>query len=61
MCFAPLMWLQSLVRDVERRRLLYDMDRSIAALRGAQDGNDDIELVRLTGCYHNLLRMRSEV
>ena len=48
-------WLESLVRATEQRRVLFDLDLSIVGLRGeAQDGAD---LVRLTGCYHNLLRM----
>jgi len=38
-----------------RRRLLYELDMSILALR-ARHG-ESAELARLTGCYHNLMRM----
>jgi PKHD-type hydroxylase len=52
---ACFFWIESMVRNDEQRRLLYDMDRAIMALRAAH--GDDDEVVRLTGCYHNLLRM----
>lgn len=52
-------WLQSMVRDNGRRGLLYDMDVSIQQL-GARDPTDPA-VVRLTGAYHNLLRMWAEV
>ena len=51
-CFT---WIESMVRDDAQRRLLFDLDASVSALR-AQHGDTD-EVVRLTGCYHNLLRM----
>jgi PKHD-type hydroxylase len=56
---ASFFWVQSMVRSTEQRRLLYEMDMSITALR-QQHGETD-EAVRLTGCYHNLLRMWGEV
>jgi|ERR1700733_2894353 PKHD-type hydroxylase len=51
---AAFFWIQSMVRDERARTLLYEMDTSIRDLtaRGADAGN----LLRLTGCYHNLLR-----
>jgi PKHD-type hydroxylase len=51
---AAFFWIQSMVRDERSRTLLYDMDTSIRDLtvRGA----DPESLLRLTGCYHNLLR-----
>ena len=51
---AAFFWIQSMVRDEGSRTLLYDMDTSIRDLtiRGADAGS----LLRLTGCYHNLLR-----
>lgn len=52
---ASFFWLESMVRDAGRRRLLFDMDMAILDLR--QSGGDSDAVVRLTGCYHNLLRM----
>ncbi|KAF1047954.1 Fe2+-dependent dioxygenase [Xylophilus sp.] len=51
-------WLQSLVRDTERRRLLFELDQTIQQLR-ARLGETE-ETVALTGQYHNLLRMWSD-
>ncbi len=52
-------WIQSLVRDVGCRTLLFEMDGAIRDLvRSAQD-NDPV--IRLTSCYHNLLRRWAEV
>lgn len=48
-------WLQSLVREDERRRLLFEMDQSIVAMR--QVHGDSAAVVKVTSCYHNLLRM----
>jgi PKHD-type hydroxylase len=59
-----------MVRRDDQRRLLYEMDMAITALRrkdlersGVRDGSpaESPEAVRLTGCYHNLLRMWAEV
>jgi PKHD-type hydroxylase len=56
---ASFFWIESMVREDERRRLLFDLDMAILSLREA--GGDTPEAVRLTGCYHNLLRMWAEV
>jgi PKHD-type hydroxylase len=48
-------WIESMVREPERRRLLYEMDMAICALREAQGESESA--IRLTSCYHNLLRM----
>ncbi|QDL54179.1 Fe2+-dependent dioxygenase [Rhodoferax aquaticus] len=48
-------WIESMVRHDAQRRLLYDMDMAILALR--QKGGDTAEVLQLTGVYHNLLRM----
>ncbi|MDX5336693.1 MAG: Fe2+-dependent dioxygenase [Marinobacter sp.] len=53
------MFMQSLVRDTEKRRLLYEMDNSLRRLRAAQ-GEGHSDLVQLTGTYNNLIRMWSE-
>jgi PKHD-type hydroxylase len=52
---ASFFWIESMVRDDAQRRLLIDLDMSILTLRGS-DG-DTPPVVKLTGCYHNLLRM----
>ena len=51
---ACFLWLESMVRDAGQRRLLYEMDMALLALR--QDIGDTDPVVRLTGSYHNLLR-----
>lgn len=52
---ACFFWLESLVRETERRRLLFEMDMAILELRTTH--GDTRPAVNLTGCYHNLLRM----
>ena len=52
---ACFFWVESMVRELERRELLFQLDMAILDLR-TQHGDGD-ETVRLTGCYHNLLRM----
>lgn len=53
------LFMQSLVKDTECRRHLHEMDLSLIALR-ERYGEDDQDLVRLTGLYNNLLRRWSE-
>ena len=52
---ASFFWIESMVRSDEQRRLLFEMDRQLVALRSAH--GEIAEAVALTGCYHNLLRM----
>jgi len=54
-CF---MFIQSLVRSPEQRRLLHDMDMALLQLRQAH--GDSAPVVQLTGTYHNLLRQWAE-
>ena len=56
---AAVFWLQSMVKDMGERALLFDMDQSIQHL--APGHPDDPALLRLTACYHNLLRRWAEV
>jgi len=56
---AAFFWIQSMIRDDGDRRLLFDLDTSICEL--GQVGGPDESLVRLTACYHNLLRRWGEV
>ncbi|HOB45164.1 MAG TPA: Fe2+-dependent dioxygenase [Zoogloea sp.] len=55
---ACFLWLESMVRDAGQRRLLYEMDMALLALR--RDIGDTAPVVRLTGTYHNLLRQWAE-
>ncbi len=56
---ASFFWVESMIRNDDQRRLLFDMDLSIMTLRQAH--GDTPAVVRLTGCYHNLMRMWSDV
>jgi len=56
---ACYMFMQSVVKDTECRRHLYEMDRSLMALRH-KHGEEDPDLIRLTGLYNNLLRRWTE-
>jgi PKHD-type hydroxylase len=51
---AAFFWIQSMVRDDGARALLYELDLSIRDL--TSHGADARSLLRLTGCYHNLIR-----
>ena len=55
---ACFLWVQSMVRSDEQRRLLFDMDMALLALR--QQHGETPETTQLTGSYHNLLRMWAE-
>jgi len=57
---ASFFWLQSMIRDTHARSLIYDLDNSIQAFV-ERLGRDDPETVRLTGIYHNLIRLWSEM
>ncbi len=57
---ASFFWIQSMVRDLGQRSLLFDLDKSVQNLV-AKNGNDDVDVVRLTGLYHNLLRRWADV
>lgn len=48
-----------MVREAEKRRILFEMDTAITHLRETQADRD--ATVQLTGTYHNLLRMWAEV
>jgi PKHD-type hydroxylase len=52
---ASFFWIESMVRDGEARRALFEMDQAIQSL-GGRVGQGDAAVVQLTGVYHNLLR-----
>ena len=56
---ASFLWAQSMVRDDWKRSMLFELDTHIQALR-AEHGDGEA-IVGITGHYHNLLRMWSEV
>jgi PKHD-type hydroxylase len=59
---ASFFWIESMIRRDDQRRLLYDMDMAILSLRQKNKQTiDSTEVIRLTGCYHNLLRMWCDV
>jgi len=52
-------WLQSLIRDDQRRSMMFDMDVAIQRLASDHPGHPSA--LSLTGVYHNLLRQWAEL
>ncbi|MFA5963402.1 MAG: Fe2+-dependent dioxygenase [Sphingomonas sp.] len=52
---ASFFWIQSMVRNTEARRILFELDSAVQSVAGT-NGHDDPAAVKLTGIYHNLLR-----
>jgi len=52
-------WVQSMVRDMTHRSLLFQLDASIQGLRARAP--DSPEIVPLAGTYHNLLRLWADI
>jgi PKHD-type hydroxylase len=57
---ASFFWIQSMIRDDARRRVLFDLDVAVQRL-AAELGQRHASVVALTGTYHNLLRMWVDV
>ncbi|HEY3729645.1 MAG TPA: Fe2+-dependent dioxygenase [Steroidobacteraceae bacterium] len=57
--YAAIFWVQSMVRDDGARTLLFELDVAIRDL--TQQGAHSGSLLRLTSCYHNLLRRWAEM
>jgi PKHD-type hydroxylase len=55
---AAFFWVQSMIRDDARRRMLFELDTSVQTL--TRSGADADALLTLTGIYHNLLRQWAE-
>lgn len=53
---ACFFWVESMVRSLEQRQLLFNMDNNLRQLRGTV-GETDRAVIGLTGTYHNLLRL----
>ncbi|WP_410498449.1 Fe2+-dependent dioxygenase [Chitinibacter sp. S2-10] len=56
---ASFMWMQSMIKDVGERGLLFDLDTAIRQIRS--ELGDTPSAVQLTGVYHNLLRKWGEI
>jgi PKHD-type hydroxylase len=56
---ASFFWIQSMVREDNRRTMLFDLDNAIQQIGRDVPGNRG--LIQLTGVYHNLLRQWAEV
>ena len=56
---ASFFWIQSMIRDVTKRAMLFDLDMAIIKLN--QDHPDHRSIVEFTNIYHNLLRQWTEV
>ncbi|MBN0988734.1 Fe2+-dependent dioxygenase [Amphritea pacifica] len=52
---ASFFWIQSMVRDIQQREMLFNLDSSVQVLT-TELGAVHPETVRLSGLYHNLLR-----
>ncbi len=57
---ASFFWLQSMIRQAEARRMIFELDTAIQGLVGRLDRNDP-EIVRLSGLYHNMIRLWAEL
>jgi PKHD-type hydroxylase len=53
---AGFFWVESMIRSVEQRGMLFDMDKHLMRLRSSL-GETDPAVIGLTSTYHNLLRM----
>ena len=53
---ASFFWIQSMIRDDAARAILFDLDRSVQEM-ASQVEHDHAAVIRLTGVYHNLLRL----
>lgn len=57
---ASFVGLQSMVRDVHARSLIFGLDTAIRSLV-ERLGRDDPQTVKLTGNFHNPIRYQAEV
>jgi PKHD-type hydroxylase len=56
---ASFFWIQSMIRDVTKRAMLFDLDMAIIRLN--RDHPEHPSVVELTNIYHNLLRQWTEL
>ncbi len=55
---ASFFWVQSMIREISQRSLLFDLDMAIMEINKKMPDNP--AMVMLTGVYHNLLRQWAE-
>jgi PKHD-type hydroxylase len=55
---VAVLWIQSLVRQDERRRILFELERMSSIIRSRSASQEEMESLQF--CYHNLLRMWAE-
>jgi PKHD-type hydroxylase len=55
---VAVLWIQSLVRQDERRRILFELERMSSMMRSRSASQEEMESLQF--CYHNLLRMWAE-
>ena len=55
---AAILWVQSLVRDERHRRVLYELDLVVSAMRKKNSGKAEVDAIGAV--YHNLLRFWAE-
>ncbi|MFN3889867.1 MAG: Fe2+-dependent dioxygenase [Beijerinckiaceae bacterium] len=56
---ASFFWIQSMIRDNEKRSILFDLDQCIQRLK-VERGMEDQECLSLSNIYHNLIRQWAE-
>ncbi|HEY6515531.1 MAG TPA: Fe2+-dependent dioxygenase [Steroidobacteraceae bacterium] len=56
---ASFFWIQSMVREDHRRRMLFDLDNNVQRLR--RDVPQHAAVLELTALYHNLMREWADV
>lgn len=56
---SAVFWIQSMVRNNEQRKMLFDLDQSVQSLT-TRHGHDAQDVMRLSGIYHNLIRQWAE-
>ncbi len=54
--WASFFWTQSMIKEADKRRVLFDLDMTIIKLRTRMDDNDP-QILELTNVYHNLMRL----
>ena len=55
---ASFFWVQSMIREISQRSLLFDLDMAIMEINKKMP--ESPAMVMLTGVYHNLLRQWAE-
>lgn len=54
--WASFFWTQSMIKEGEKRQVLFDLDMAIIRLRSRMDDKDP-QILELTNVYHNLMRL----